>query len=68
MTVEEAIPQIAKILLKAQEEMKEKKMELELSIISEDTGFAHKILDRARVEDLTARMQEEIENEQMEMS
>ncbi len=43
-------------------------MELELSIISEDTGFAHKILDRARVEDLTARMQEEIENEQMEMS
>lgn len=67
-TVQEAIPLIAKILLKAQEEMKEKKQELELSIISEETGFKHKILDRATVDALTVRAIEEIENEQMEMS
>ena len=37
MTVEEAIPKIAKILLKCQEEMKDKKQELELSFISESS-------------------------------
>jgi len=46
MTVEEALPKIAKILLQAQEEMKDKKQELELSYISESSGFKHKILDR----------------------
>ena len=46
LTVEAALPLITKILLKAQEEMKEKKQEIELSVLSEATGFQHKILDR----------------------
>lgn len=37
MTVEEAMPKVATILLKCQEEMKDKKQELELSMISEST-------------------------------
>lgn len=67
ITVQEAIPHIAKILLKSQEEMKEKKQELEISIISEDTKFLHKILDRATVDHLTVTAASEIENEQMEL-
>ena len=59
---------IAKILLKSQEEMKEKKQELELSIISDETDFKHKILDRAVVDQLTAQASQEIENEQMEIA
>lgn len=50
LTVQEALPLIAKILLKSQEEMKEKKQELELSIISDETDFKHKILERAIVD------------------
>ncbi len=68
MTVEAALPLVTKILLKAQEEMKEKKQEIELSILSEGTGYQHKILDRARVDHLTQVGQQEIENEQMEMA
>ena len=67
MTVTEALPHVTKILLKSQEEMKEKKQEIELSIISEQTNFQHKVLDRAFVDDLTAKALEEIEQEQMEM-
>jgi 20S proteasome subunit alpha 7 len=65
LTVDQALPHIAKILLKAQEEMKEKKQELELSVLTESAG--HKILDRALVEALTTQAAQEIENEQMEM-
>ena len=68
LTVTEALPHIAKILLKAQEEMKDKKQELELSIISDETNFTHKILDRAFVDHLTEQAAQEIENEQMEMA
>ena len=68
LTVQEALPLIAKILLKSQEEMKEKKQELELSIISDETDFKHKILDRAVVDQLTAQASQEIENEQMEIA
>ena len=50
------------------EEMKEKKQEIEISIISEETGYKHKILDRSIVDALSAKALEEIENEQMEMS
>jgi hypothetical protein len=46
--------------------MKEKKQELEISIISSETKFQHKILDRQYVDQLTAQAQQEIENEQME--
>ena len=53
MTVQEALPHITKILLKAQEEMKEKKQEIELSIIGDETNNTHKVLDRAIVDHLT---------------
>ena len=46
MTVEQALPLVAKILLKCQEEMKDKKQELELSYISEVSGHKHRVLDR----------------------
>lgn len=68
MTVTEALPLIAKVLLRSQEEMKEKKQEIELSIISDETKYQHKILDRAFVDHLTTQAQQELENEQMEMS
>lgn len=48
--------------------MKEKKQEIELSIVSETTGYKHKILERSFVDHLTQKAQEEIENEQMEMA
>lgn len=63
MTVTEALPQVAKILLKSQEEMRDKKQELELSIISDETKYQHKILDRAFVDHLTEQALQEIENE-----
>lgn len=48
--------------------MKEKKQELEISVISDETDFKHKILDRAQVDQLTAQATQEIENEQMEIA
>ena len=50
MTVDEAMPKVATILLKCQEEMKDKKQELELSMLSESTQFKHKILSRQVVD------------------
>lgn len=67
MTVQEALPLITKILLKSQEEMKEKKQELELSVLSDENNYQHKILERAIVDNLTALALKEIEQEQMEM-
>ena len=67
MTIEEALPKIAVILLKAQEEMKDKKQELELSYISEKTNFKHKILDREAVDALTTQAKREIAGEDEEM-
>lgn len=45
-TVEEALPRVAKMLLKAQEEMRDKKQELELSVLTEQSGWTNKIIDR----------------------
>lgn len=67
-SVEEALPIVAKILLKCQEEMKDKKQELELSILSEGTGYKHKILGREQVEGLTAAALAEIQGEDVEMA
>jgi 20S proteasome subunit alpha 7 len=53
LSVDEALPLFCKILIKSQEEMKEKKQELELSVLSEGTKFAHKILSRGETEKLT---------------
>ena len=68
LTVNEALPLVTQILLKSQEEMKEKKQELELSILSDETKYSHKILDRAFVDHLTEQAAKEIENEQMEIA
>ena len=67
MTVEEALPKIAKILLKCQEEMKEKEQELELSYISESSGFKHKIIDINTTTAITTQAQSDIQNEDVEM-
>ena len=66
-SVDESLPIVAKILLKCQEEMKDKKQELELSILSEATGHKHKILDRDVVNGLTAAALAEISGEDVEM-
>ena len=68
MTVQEALPHIAKILLKSQEEMKEKKQEIEISILSDDTGYNHRVLDRAFLDQMSEQAAKEIEDEQMEMA
>ena len=67
MTVEQALPLFTKIILKAQEEMKDQKQELEISILSESTGKKHKILPRDVVDTMTKTALDEIENEQMEL-
>jgi hypothetical protein len=48
--------------------MKEKKQELEISIISDETDYKHKILDRVFIDQLTTQATQDIENEQMEMA
>jgi 20S proteasome subunit alpha 7 len=53
LTVQEALPLVAKMLLKAQDEMREKKMEIELSVLCKDTNWSHKILDRATTDRMT---------------
>jgi len=68
LTVQEALPKVAKILLKSQDEMKDKKQELELSILSEETKWSHKILDRQATNALTQAALDEIENDDAEMS
>ena len=66
MSVQEALPKIAKMLLKAQEEMKDKKQEIELGILCEETKWTHKILDRQTVDGLTVAAKAEIEAEEDE--
>ena len=48
--------------------MKEKKQELELSILSAETKWTHKILDRATTNNLTSAALNEMENEDQEMN
>ena len=49
--------------------MKEKKQELELSVLSEQNGkWVHKILDRAVTDQLTADAAEAIDQEDQDMS
>jgi 20S proteasome subunit alpha 7 len=67
LTCEEALPFITKILLRAQEEMKDKKQEIELSILSETNGGVNKILDRSIVDALTETALREIDSDQMEI-
>lgn len=67
LTVEQALPKVAKILLQAQEEMKDKKQELELSYISESSQYRHKILERSAVDALTEQAMKEIKGDDVEM-
>jgi 20S proteasome subunit alpha 7 len=67
LTVEESLPKVAKILLKAQEEMKDKKQELEISYISEASDFKHKILTRAATDALTEAAKRELDGDDVEM-
>ena len=69
MTIAQALPKIAKLLLKSQDEMKEKKQELELSVLQETDGkWQHKILDRPTTDKLCADALAEIDQEDQEMS
>ena len=46
--------------------MKDKKQEVELSVMCEDTKWVHKIMDRVTVDQLTAAALAEIEAEEDE--
>jgi hypothetical protein len=57
------------MLLKAQDEMREKKMEIEISVLtSTQNVWSHRILDRATSDRMTIEAQEAIENEDEEMN
>ena len=68
ITVNEALPKVAKLLLKSQDEMKEKKQELELTVLAESNNWVHKILDRQTVDALCQAALAEIENEDENMN
>jgi len=69
LTVEEAIPKVAKLLLKSQDEMKEKKQELELTTLQEVNGeWRHRIVDRPIVDKLCADALAEIDKEDQDMN
>lgn len=69
LTVQEALPKVAKMLLKAQDEMREKKMEIELSVLTEvNKQWCHRIVDRVTADRMTVEAQEAIENEDEEMN
>ena len=68
LSVQEALPKVAKLLLKSQDEMKEKKQELELSVLSEGNNWVNKILDRATTDALCTAALAEIENEDDNMN
>lgn len=68
VTVAEALPKVAIMLLKSQDESREKKMEIELSVLSEATNWQHKLIDRVTCDKMTVVAQEAIENEDEEMN
>ena len=68
LTVKEALPRVAKMLLKAQDEMREKKMEIALSVLCEENKWTHRIIDRATADRMCTEAQEAIENEDDEMN
>ena len=68
LTVQESLPKVAKLLLKSQDEMKEKKQELELSILTEENNWVNKILDRQTTDALCQAALAEIENDDDNMN
>jgi 20S proteasome subunit alpha 7 len=68
MTCEEALPHATKILLKAQEEMKDKQMQVEIGVLSQANNWVHKIIDAKAMKILTDQAAKEIEEEEMDLS
>ena len=69
LTVEEAVPKVAKLLLKSQDEIKEKKQEIELSILQEVNGeWRHRVVERPIADKLCADALEAIDKEDQDMS
>ena len=68
LTVQEALPKIVKALLKAQDEMRDKKQEIELSVLSAETKWTTKIIDRQTCDAMVVQALEEIENDDEQMS
>ena len=68
LTVEQALPKVAKLLLKSQDEMKEKKQELEFSVLTQGNNWVNKILDRQTTDALCQAALTEIENEDDNMA
>lgn len=68
LTVDQALPRVAKLLLKSQDEMKEKKQELELSVLTAGNNWVNRILDRQSTDALCAAALAEIENEDENMN
>lgn len=66
--MQEALPRVAKMLMKAQDEMRDKKQEIELSILCEETKWTSKIIDRKTCDQMAASALEEIENDDEQMS
>ena len=48
--------------------MREKKMEIELSVLGDHTNWQHKVIDRPTCDRLCREAQEAIENEDEEMN
>mmetsp|Transcript_10155 Transcript_10155/g.35579 ORF Transcript_10155/g.35579 Transcript_10155/m.35579 type:complete len:261 (-) Transcript_10155:84-866(-) len=65
MTVEEALVPMAKILHTTHDEMKDKPFELEMSWLSESTGWQHEPVPRERIEAADKTAKSEIEAEEM---
>ena len=69
LTVDEALPRVAKLLLKSQDEIKEKKQELELTVLSELNGeWRHRIIERSVADQLCKDALEAIDAEDADMS
>lgn len=64
-TCKEALFFITKLLTQCHDEFKEKKFEIEISVISKDNGNTHQILPREVRRDLEKQAAEAIEKEQM---
>lgn len=66
ITCEEALPKISIILIKSTEETKDKKRELEFSVISDETNHEHKFLSVQRCEELLENALKTIDEEDMD--
>ena len=66
LSVEDALPKVAKILLLSTEETKDKTRELEFSVLSDATGHEHKFLSAERCQELLEQAAKAIDEEDMD--